>query len=237
MIPRSFAIAASSACIGFGVGYIVAQKRLVSQFEERLEKETAGMREFYQTVKKPFATPQEAAAALINEEESEEESTAEKIGNKVAYHKIVKANYSPEENPEEQHEIETDVFSAPDGTLMVGELKHHNVFKEEPIIISQEEFMQNDSEYVQTSLTYYKLDKVLTDDRENVLEDSDNVVGIKNMEMFGDPKSGSSDSNVIHIRNGRLQMEFEVCQSENSYRREVLGIDEDPPRRPSGRDR
>jgi hypothetical protein len=236
MIPRSIAIAASSLCIGFGAGYIVAQRRLTAEFEDRLEKETAGMREFYQAVKKPYATPQEAAAALINGEEPPQESTAEQANGKVAYHKIVKKEYLPEEDPEQSPvTIDGEVFSETSGGVVAEELRHQNVFKENPHIITQDEFMQNDSEYIQGQLTYYRVDKVLTDEREDVIEDQDATVGNANLLMFGDPKSGSSDPNIIHIRNGRLQMEFEVCLSENSYRREVLGIDEDPPQRPSGR--
>lgn len=237
--PLLIATAAGSLAVGFVVGYKVAERRLSTQFEERLDKETAGMKEFYQTVKKPFATPQEAAAALIVEEESEpEETTAEKANNKVAYHKIVKKEYLPEEDPEQSPvSIEGEVFSGESGAAVGDELKHHNVFDERPVIISQEEFMQNDSEYIQGVLTYYKVDKVLTDEREEKIDDQDTTVGLHNLDMFGNPKNGSSDPNVIHIRNGRLQMEFEVCLSETSYRREVLGIDEDPPQRPSGRGR
>lgn len=230
--PLLIATAVGSVAVGFGIGYKVAEKRLSTQFEQRLEKETASMREFYQVAKKPFSTPQEAAAELIKEEP--EESTAEIANTKTAYHKIVKKEYSPEEDPEEQVAIEAEVFS---GSSVPSAIQHHNVFQEEPIIISQEEFMQNDSGYIQGQLTYYKVDEVLTDERESVIEELDETVGKNNMLMFGDPKSLSSDPNVVHIRNGRLQMEFEVCLSENSYRREVLGIDEPPPKRPSGRDR
>lgn len=222
----------SGGAAGFGLGYVVAYKRLEMDFERRLEKETAGMREFYQVVKKPFATPQEAAAALIVEGEAiepEEESTAETANNKVAYHKIVKKEYQSDGATEE---VLVDIPENPDV-----ELKHHNVFSETPVIISQEEFMENDSGYIQGQLTYYKLDKILTDERESTIDDKAATVGLNNLEMFGDSKSLSSDPNVIHVRNPRLQMEFEICLSENSYSREVLGMEEDPPQLPSGRKR
>lgn len=223
-------VALASAGIGYGVGFKAAERKLSAAFEERLEKETAGMREFYQAVKKPFATPQEAAAELIQEtEDVPEESTADKANNRVAYHKIIKKEYAPADDPEEELAIQAEVG--------VEEIAHHNVFQEAPVIISQEEFMQNDSEYIQGSLTYYQVDEVLTDERESVIEDLDETVGANNVKMFGHKNSGSSDPHIIHIRNGRLQMEFEVSLSESSYRREVLGIDTDPPDLPSGRKR
>lgn len=233
--PRLTAIAvgAGSFAVGMVVGYKIAERRLSTQFELRLEKETAGMREFYQTAKKPYATPQEAAAALIisqgntileDDVDSGQESTATIVDGKIAYHKIVKKEYGPKEV----------VVDLPDQDDRIPELEHHNLFVEEPIIVTQEEFMQNDSGYEQSTLTFYRGDHVLTDERENVIEDLNEVVGAENMTKFG---SNSSDPSVLHIRNGRLQMEFEVCLSENSYRQEVLGIDENPQELPSGRSR
>jgi hypothetical protein len=225
--PRLTAIAvgAGSLVVGIGLGYKIAEKRLSAQFELRLEKETAGMREFYQNTKKPYATPQEAAAALIDDDvDTGQEATATVVGDKIAYHKIVKKEYAPQEA----------LVDLPDQTDRIPELEHHNVFIEEPIIISQEEFMQNDSGYEQSTLSFYRGDHVLTDERENVIEDLNEVVGAENMTRFG---QNSSDPNVLHIRNGRLQMDFEVCLSEGSYSQEVLGIDEVPQELPSGRKR
>lgn len=230
--PLLIVTAVGSLAAGFAIGYKVAEKRISAQFEQRLEKETAGMREFYQVARKPYATPQEAAAALMTEEVPESETpTAETANNKVAYHKIVKTEYAPEDDPEEELAVEAEVGPRPEEV-------HQNVFVDgAPILISQEEFMENESEYVQGNLTYYKTDAVLADEKDDVIEDRDAVIGDNNLARFGDPRNGSSDPNIIHVRNPRLQMEFEVCLSENSYRREVLGIDEPLPKLPSGRER
>lgn len=222
-------VGVSAFVLGIGIGYKTAQKRLSDDFDARLEKETAGMREFYQSVKKPYSTPQEAAAALIDDDvDTEQESTAAVIGDKIAYHKIVKKNYTPT-----GEEILVD-FPEQNDRIPADEIRHQNLFVEHPQIISQEEFMQNDSEYNQSTLTFYRGDRVLTDERENAIDDLDDVVGAENMLLFG---TNPSDPNVLHIRNGRLQMEFEVCLSESSYRQEVLGIEENPPELPSGRQR
>lgn len=229
--PLLIAIAAGSLGVGFGIGYKVAEKRLVTQFEERLEKETAGMREFYQTIKKPYATPQEAAAALITEEEDSqpEDSTAEKANNLVAYHKIVKQEYKEERATEQELPVDPEV--SPESVVQ-------NLFDDTaPAIITQEEFMENESGFIQGVLTYYKVDGVLVDEREDLIEDQDDVIGKKHLQMFGKPNNGSSDPNVIHVRNPRLAMEFEVCLESNSYSEKVLGLEEAPPDLPSGRKR
>lgn len=226
-------VALGSAAVGFGVGYKLAEKKLSAEFDERLERETEGMREFYQAAKKPFATPQEAVAELIKEEPVE--PTAATANTKVAYHKIVKSEkYVPEEDPEEEHAIEAEVF---EGGEIHAPPVPVNLFSNDPVIISQEEFMGNETEYLQGVLTYYQVDGVLTDEREDVIEDVDATVGDKNLGSFGNPRNGSSDPNVIHVRNPRLQMEFEVCLDQGSYREKVLGIEQDPPALPSGRSR
>jgi hypothetical protein len=227
--PLLIAIAAGSLGVGFGIGYKVAEKRLATQFEDRLEKETAGMREFYQTIKKPYATPQEAAAALITEEEDPEpeDSTAQKANNLVAYHKIVKTEYVGEIEPKDELVLEKD----PEPVVQ-------NLFDSTaPELITQEEFMENESGFIQGVLTYYKVDEVLVDEREDPIEDQEDVIGKKHLQMFGKPSNGSSDPNVIHIRNPRLAMEFEVCLDSDSYTKKVLGLEEAPPDLPSGRKR
>lgn len=222
-------VAVTNALAGFSFGYWTAQRRLELEFERRLEKETAGMREFYQAAKKPFATPQEAAAELIKEEEPE--GTAETTNNKIAYHKIVKKEYATPDEPTMLEELHESVVVHSEESVSV------NLFQNVPTIITQEQFMENESNYVQGSLTYYRVDNVLADERDDVIDDRDATVGDGNLKMFGHPNSGSSDPNVIHVRNGRLQMEFEISLSETSYRREVLGIEEDLPELPSGRKR
>lgn len=229
-------VGVGSGALGIFVGYKLAEKRLGAEFDERLERETAGMREYYQVVKKPYATPQEAAAALIEQTEEtsaeeEEESPAALANQKVAYHKIVRKEYKPEDDPEEEHAVEAEVGPALPDPI------EQNLFESDPVIISQEDFMENETGWVQGTLTYYEGDQALADSNDQVIENKNEVIGDRNLSKFGTPQALSSDPNIIHVRNGRLQMEFEVCRSPNSFRREVLGIDDEPQERPSGRTR
>lgn len=220
--------ALGGTCVGAGIGYTVAYKKLAAEFEARLENETAEMKQFYTAHKKKHATPQEAVAELIPEE-------VEAKSEVVAYHKIVKSEkYDPTESEDGAEEVQ-----GPDGTIMLNEVLHSNVLAQplgekanpdRPYIISQEEYMQNDPNYEQGTLTYYEKDQVLTDVREDVIDNADDVVGLDSFSQFG---HGSSDDNVVHVRNHRLQMDFEIVKSESSYAQDVLGLDEVPakPRR------
>lgn len=208
--------------MGVGIGYKVAEKRLTDRFEVRLERETADMKVFYTSVgKKKYQTPGDAVADLIpgtNGIDPEDDDPRE-AAQKVAYHKIVQGVYNSSGNVDENTVVEGE-------TVRVV----RNVFEEardtsRPYIVSQEEFMANDGEFDQSTLTYYVLDKVLTDVRDDIVDDVSNTVGDEFQENFG---AGSSDDNVVHIRNERLRMDFEITKSEGSFAQEVLGEDEVP---------
>lgn len=211
MIPRSLAIAASSICIGFGLGYIVAERRLVKHFENRIEKETSSMKVFYTSNDtKKYASPQEAVKDLIVKDLAEGVAAE-----KMAYHKIVKEyNSENDENPK----------VGTNGVTLVPATLHQNVFESqstvhEAYVISQEEYMQNDPEHEQATLTYYA-DDTLADERDDVIDDVKRVVG---EDCFGQFGVGSSDDNVVHVRNNRLRMDFEIIQSDRTYAQDVLG--------------
>jgi hypothetical protein len=222
----------SGAGIGVVVGYKLAYSNLEIQFEERLLRETEGMRKFYEintADKKPFSTPEEAVATLITDASTEVATTAEKI----AYHKIVKPyGADPEVNPDDETALQIMFPEAP-------EVTKHNVFDGLPVIISQEQFFENELDYVQSTLTWYAREGILTDERDQVVatkgevDQLDKYVGASNLERFG---QNSSDENIVHVRNERLDMEFEVVRHQGSYNEEVLGMEGDPPSRPSGRD-
>lgn len=207
------------AGVGLVVGYKGMEKRLAEQYEQRLEDETAGMKEFYShsNDKPTFKTPEEAVAALIPEAEQDPRVKAQK----VQYHKIIKENYEPSDE-----ELAAD---GKDAACEIDETVHQNVFQEsrnpeKPYIITQDEFMTNETGYVQATLTYHAKGGVLTDDRDDVFENGPTVLGDEFPSRFG---QDSSDENVVHVRNEPLQMEFEVVRTDLSYDEAVLGVDYD----------
>lgn len=241
--PLLTATAASLISLGVGgvLGYKIAERNLALRFEERLHHEIAASTAFYEHNKdkapaKKFATPEEAAAALIKPgtvlvEKPQMPMPTASPEQRVAYHKIASNYVSDEEkepDPDDQLALQI-MFPEPPANNMPA----INVFTDGPHVIDQATFIENKTEWDQSTLTWYIVDGTLTDDRDHLVEDVDGTVGNENLLRFGE---GSSDPNVVHVRNPRLNLEFEVVRHEGSYRREVLGIDEDPPQRPSGRD-
>lgn len=220
---RLISAAFGGLLMGVGIGYKVAEKRLTVRYDERLERETADMKVFYTAVgKKKYETPGAAVADLIPEGESDPREASQK----TAYHKIVQGVYNSSGDVDEN-------------TILEGETVRvvRNVFEEardtsKPYIISQEEFMEGADEIDQGTLTYYVLDKVLTDVRDDVIDDVPATVGDEFQDNFG---TGSSDENVVHIRNEKLRMDFEITKSEGSFAQDVLGEDEVPVVKPGER--
>ncbi|UVK59344.1 membrane protein [Gordonia phage Pherobrine] len=90
-----------------------------------------------------------------------------------------------------------------------------------PYIISVSEFMDNDTEYNQNTLSYYEGDNVLTDEADQPISNVEGIVGMKNLELFGD---GSGDPNIVFVRNDKMQVDFEIARSFGTYAEEVLGV-------------
>lgn len=87
-------------------------------------------------------------------------------------------------------------------------------------ILHRDEFFNNESEYSQSTLTYYAGDDKLTDEKDVPLYNAGDVVG--SCLSWG---HGSGDPNVVYIRNDILHAEYEVLLHANSYESEVLGIE------------
>ena len=219
-------VALGSGAVGVFVGYKIAEKRLGAAFDERLDKETADMKEYYQLAKKPFATPQEAAAVLIAEPEPpEEETPAEVLNERVAYHKIVKSEYQTSQESQEEEVVEGEYGPEQPPSIPRDLTKPH--------IITQEEFLENETEWNQVTLEWYAEDGILADDRDTTVDDPDKVIGLGNIDHFG---MNSSDPNIVHIRNPAMELEIELTFNPGSFRKLILG-EENPPPLPSGRPR
>ncbi len=88
---------------------------------------------------------------------------------------------------------------------------------DKPYIIHQDEYFAKETEYSQSTLTYYAGDDILVDEREVPIYNYKSVTGEL---MFG---HGSDDQNVVYVRNDRLSGEYEILRDSGSYEVEVLG--------------
>jgi hypothetical protein len=89
-----------------------------------------------------------------------------------------------------------------------------------PYVISTSEFYEDKENYNKISLTYYAADKVLVDEQEHPLNDWAKIAGESFASAFGEQ---SDDERIVHIRNERLEADFEIALHEGSYVEVVLG--------------
>lgn len=92
-----------------------------------------------------------------------------------------------------------------------------------PYIISDEEFLENELEHAQSRIFYYDEDAVVAYESDVIMTDAEEVLDLDNLK-FG---YGSSDRNVVYIRNVRIEMDFQVLRVSGSYSKTVAGFDED----------
>ena len=82
--------------------------------------------------------------------------------------------------------------------------------------IHYNEFVNNESNYNQETLTYYAGDDILTDQLNTPIYDYQKMTGPI---TFG---HGSNDKNVVFIRNELLHIEWEILKDEGKYQDESL---------------
>lgn len=212
---RLIATAAVGLAVGSVIGYKYAEKKMLAEFEERLERETNLVRRMY---KPEHETPQDMVEELYGEAIKEyqgEEGAAPESKEPVAYHKIRPS--SVEIAKKEEKLIERSVFQPSEDR---GEIH---------VITANE---QQESGYEQVTWTYYAKDGVVTDVHEDRIEDYAKFLGTDFIEMFG---VGSDDENVVYIRNEVLMIDYEVVRSHGAYVEEVLNEEYKPIERPSQR--
>lgn len=87
-----------------------------------------------------------------------------------------------------------------------------------PIIISEEEYLEDENMQEKVQFVYYMSDGVVADDNEDPLDDVDGVIGRHHLEKFE-----HSDDQIIYIRNAILSMDIEIVKNLGSYKELVLG--------------
>lgn len=214
------------AAVGGVVGYKIAEKRLVTKFEDILAQEIAEAKEFYSRMNKTdqFSTPEGAVEALVPPEAVEAMQQYQGREGQVPYDKVPPREIKGE--PEvvvENATVVTNVFSDarpdPRDWDYDAELVIRETNPESPYVISFEEYQENEHSHEQATLTYFAGDDTLCDEKSVPIPDTEYSVGDDNLTRFG---HGSHDRNVVYIRNERVGMDWEVIRSEGTYQHEVL---------------
>lgn len=96
---------------------------------------------------------------------------------------------------------------------------------DEPYIITVDQFM-TETKYDdnKVSLLYFQGDDQMVDEREQLVQDVDNLIGNKNLQHFG---LGSRDRNALYIRNDKRKQDFEIIRDTRTYMEVIHGVKPD----------
>lgn len=184
--------------VGGGAGYLVTKKMLEQRFEADLNEQIAEVKEYYKLLRKEG-------------EYSQLVKPAEELAELPKYEDVI-SEYSGEEEDEEEEAVVVESESNEERNT------------DEPYVISVDEYMNDREEYDKNTVTYFEVDDVLVDEREQVIPDVDNTVGTDCLTKFGHK---SNDNKVVYVRNERLEADFEILLDTRSYSETVLGIREE----------
>lgn len=213
---------------GSAFGHYLTKRNLQKKYEDLATKEITEAKAYYARLNKaePYDTPGGALEALG-------ERGREAADAVLAYRgETPESEAEPVAVVEEETTIKrTNIFTeaAKADWDQDQEQSKRDAHPDEPFILHHDEWVENEPDYQQVSLTYYAEDDVLCDEKEQPIPSIDETVGEDNLTRFG---HGSQDNRMLYVQNDRIQMMFEIIKNEGSYAETVAGYikHEDRPR-------
>lgn len=133
---------------------------------------------------------------------------------KAYYSHRATTEYEPKEEGEEEPFTKEDVREFESKIESLGYTNYSDIPKpaekeelnvDKPYVISPEDYGEIE-EYTQIELTYYS-DDVLTDDKGELIDDVDDVVGLDSLNHFGEYEEDS-----VHVRNDSRKCDYEILR-------------------------
>jgi hypothetical protein len=205
--PTLFGAGVVAGAIGFGAGYFFAKKRLETKYEKIAKDEIAEMRIY-------FLHQQKATEARLKAPITE---VVEYLGYKKA---------EEAEKVEETPAIEEPVENAFETKPTDGFVWDYKVEKDrraanpgKPYVVHLDEY--GEEGYDTVCYTFYDEDEILANERDEVIDNVDELVGLENLQRFG---QGTGNVNIVLIRNEALTMDIEIARANGSYAADVHGF-------------
>lgn len=214
--------------IGAGVTTLVLKKH----YQKVADEEIASVKAAYKKKEKSFyesgVTQEDIdnAHVIITEIPDVVDLPNEEVPDRVAYHKMTAlANdlgYSTVEEAELYAKREVLTEKEDHQFQGIRPLTGDN----DPYIISVDQFMANEEEFDQITLTYYEGDQQLVDDAETLVDDVATKIGYGHLKQFG-KMSGNGDT--VYVRNLEQKADYEIIRDYRSYGKDMMGEEEMPP--------
>jgi len=222
VIPASVGV--TSFIAGIGAGYFLALSRFkkVDHRLEELESERVQLEFKRNQMDHEFNLMVQQCARVVREMKEHGQEFLNKFQDddsillsRQSHPSFI--NIDEVEGDDEEETNVTNIFPVEEDTDWDYEEELAQRDPETPYIIHRDEFFGDEMDCVQTTITYYAGDNILCDERDTPIYNPEKIVGTL---VFG---HGSSDPNVVYVRNERLQAEYEVLLDRGHYMVEVLG--------------
>lgn len=229
----SLAVSALSFLTGAGSAYLFVSSRIEKRFDAEMQMEIEKAEEYYARLYKrgEYENPVELEATLSADVDEKFEAAGVALDTYLGRVSEVPADEPAATEEELEAERTVNIFDSPgvpDPSIWAEDKENQR-----PYIIDHDEFMGGDSDYSQSTLTFFTEDGVLVDEKDMPVADNsrdlDKFVGEDNMMRFG---HGSNDPNIVYIRNDVLEAEYEVIKSDRSFSQDVLGLKHSADHRP-----
>lgn len=119
------------------------------------------------------------------------------------------------EFPEEEFDSEEDLDEELDNEEKLESLRKAREDQKLPYPIGAAEFHNTQQWYEKITLTYFEGNDVLTDDREDPIDNPEELVGIDYKNLFG--MIDESEPDIVMIRNDSNGCDYEICRVPASY--------------------
>lgn len=140
---------------------------------------------------------------------------------RTMYNKIAKTYNPDQQTPLRQDELdeeqgefeeETDYSSAQVDVLKTAD---------RPYVISARQFVDENQDYEKITLNYFDKDDVLMDEDREQIDMVEDVIGEGSLSKFG---SKGGPSNLVYVRNEKLEIDYEVIKQHLSYAVDEMGF-------------
>jgi hypothetical protein len=224
-LGKSIALVVGGMLIGGGTATLILKKH----YQRILEEEVASVKKAYADLKKqnldmldeitkPVDGEVKAQSPVVEDKPLTEDEIMTLSVSKLISDQGYGGGVIEEEAPRfKMYDRTTDNFNPADEERS----------EEEPYVISLAEFQNDEEDFDKITLRYFEEDDTLNDELGSRRGDDSTIpiesVGAANLERFG---VGSTDENIVYIRNEQLKIDFEVIRDEGSYTSTVLGLPE-----------
>lgn len=122
----------------------------------------------------------------------------------------------PEDNESELNEEEQDAYleSLSENDRIAKEMDEARESGKYPYIIKRGEYLNDKQWYEKLDYIYYEGDDTLADDKDEPIDDPEDIVGSRFRELFG---RDADDPDVLYIRNEQRGADFEISRVNRNY--------------------